>query len=136
MTNKTTYVGAIEIALSLLEGEDAMVVRHDDDLGTSYDITLGDVREKLAALRDSVAKRNATKADKPTKAQRENAELSAAIADAMEVGKTYSIKDICGLVDALHEASSQKVAPLMAALIESGKVVKSVVKGKNFYTLA
>lgn len=92
--------------------------------------------EKVVALRDSIAKRNATKSNAPTKAQRENEVLRGEVAEAMEAGVSYSIKDICGLVAELNDASSQKVAPLMAALVESGKVVKSVVKGKNFYTLA
>lgn len=92
--------------------------------------------EKLIALRDSVAKRNATKSDKPTKTQRENAELAEAVAEAMEHGKSYSIKDICALNPALNGATSQKVGPLMDKLVKSNAVVKSVIKGKNYYTLA
>lgn len=92
--------------------------------------------EKVIALRDSVAKRNATKSNAPTKAQRENALIAEKVLSAMVDGTAYSIKDICGLVDELHEATSQKVAPLMASLVEDGKVTKSVVKGKNYYTLA
>lgn len=92
--------------------------------------------EKLIALRDSIAKRNATKSNAPTKLQRQNAEIGEAIAEAMVEGVTYSIPDICALVPALAEATSQKVAPLMSKLVEDGRVVKSVVKGHNFYTLA
>lgn len=92
--------------------------------------------KKLSDLRDSIAKRNATKSDKPTKSQRENAELAEAVAEAMVEGVTYSIPDLCALVPVLAGASSQKVAPLMGKLVESGRVVKSVVKGHNFYTLA
>ena len=92
--------------------------------------------EKVVALRDSIAKRNATKSNAPTKAQKANAALREQVVSAMESGVSYSIKDICGLVDELHDATSQKVAPLMAALVDEGKVVKSVVKGKNFYALA
>jgi len=92
--------------------------------------------EKLTALRDSIAKRNSVKSDKPTKAQRENAELAEQVANAMVEGVTYSIPDICALIPALNEATSQKVGPLMGKLVDAGKVVKSVVKGHNFYTLA
>ena len=95
-----------------------------------------DELEKVRALRETVAKRNATKSDKPTKAQRENAELAETVAGAMVEGVTYSIPDICGLVPALAGASSQKVGPLMGKLVDAGRVVKSVVKGHNFYTLA
>ena len=92
--------------------------------------------DKIRALRDSVAKRNATKSNAPTKAQKANAELCEAVANAMVEGVTYSIPDICALIPALNEATSQKVGPLMGKLVDAGKVVKSVVKGHNFYTLA
>jgi len=92
--------------------------------------------EKLIALRESITKRNSVKSDKPTKAQRENAELAEQVANAMVEGVTYSIPDICALIPALNEATSQKVGPLMGKLVDAGKVVKSVVKGHNFYTLA
>lgn len=92
--------------------------------------------EKLEALKASIAKRNATKSDKPSKAQRENAELAEAVASAMVEGVTYSIPDICALIPALNDATSQKVGPLMSKLVDAGRVVKSVVKGHNFYTLA
>lgn len=91
---------------------------------------------KLSDLRDSIAKRNAQKPNGPTKAQKANAEIGEAVAEAMEVGVTYSIPDICALVPALNGATSQKVSPIMAKLVEGGRVVKSVVKGHNFYTLA
>jgi hypothetical protein len=92
--------------------------------------------EKLTALRDSIAKRNATKSDKPTKAQRENAELAEKVASTMVEGVTYSIPDLCALLPELAGASSQKVGPLMQKLVDAGKAVKSVVKGHNYYTLA
>lgn len=95
-----------------------------------------DELEKVVALRDSIAKRNATKSDAPTKAQKENAILREQVVNAMEHGVSYSVKDICNLVEGLRDASSQKVAPLMAVLVDEGKVVKTVVKGKNFYALA
>jgi hypothetical protein len=92
--------------------------------------------EKLTALRDSIVKRNSVKSDKPTKAQVANANIGNEIAEAMVKGTTYSIPDLCALVPSIKDASSQKVGPIMAKLVEAGKVVKSVVKGHNFYTLA
>ena len=92
--------------------------------------------EKLTALRDSIAKRTKTGTRKPTKVQRENAELASKVANAMVSGVTYSIPDLCALVPELNDATSQKVGPLMGKLVDAGKVVKSVVKGHNFYTLA
>lgn len=92
--------------------------------------------DKLIALRASIEKRNSVKSDKPTKAQVANANIGNEIAEAMVEGVTYSIPDLCALVPSIKDASSQKVSPIMAKLVEAGKVVKSVVKGHNFYTLA
>lgn len=118
MRNQTTYVSSLTTAIT------------NPSALTAEEIA------KLTALRETLIKRNSVKSDKPTKAQRENAELSEKVASAMQAGVTYSIPDLCAIVDELAGASSQKVAPLMSKLVEAGRVVKSVVKGHNFYTLA
>ena len=92
--------------------------------------------DKLIALRESIVKRNSVKSDKPTKTQVANANIGNEIAEAMVEGVTYSIPDLCALVPSIKDASSQKVSPIMAKLVDAGKVVKSVVKGHNYYTLA
>lgn len=92
--------------------------------------------EKLVQLKESIAKRNATKSDKPTKAQRENAEIAEQVAEAMVPGTTYSLAEISALVPALNGATSQKVGPLMDKLAKAGRATKSIVKGKAYYTLA
>lgn len=118
MRTKTTYVSSLTTAI------------------TNPSALTAEEIERLSALRDSLIKRNSTKSDKPTKTQVANANIGNEIAEAMQVGVTYSIADLCALVPSIKDASSQKVSPIMAKLVEAGKVVKSVVKGKNYYTLA
>ena len=95
-------------------------------------------REKLVALRDSVAKRNSTKSGKPTKAQLANEALMNDIIAFMVEGENYSTANLIKGVASLAEidATSQKVTPLMKKLVENGKVVSEKVKGKVQYHLA
>lgn len=95
-------------------------------------------REKLVALRDSVAKRNSTKSGKPTKAQLANEALMNDIIAFMAEGENYSTTDFIKGVESLVaiNATPQKVSPLMKKLVEAGKVVSEKVKGKVQYHLA
>ena len=92
-----------------------------------------EVIEKLTALRDSVAKRNAHKSDKPAKAQVANAELAESIVATMESGVDYTCSDIGKLMGGL---TSQKVSPIMKGLDDAGRVTSEKVKGKLIYRLA
>jgi len=92
-----------------------------------------EVIEKLTALRDSVAKRNAHKSGKPTKAQVANAEIGEGILSAMEEGVAYTCSDIGKLMGGL---TSQKVSPIMKGLLDAGRVTSEKVKGKVLYRLA
>ena len=115
---KLTYVSALTTAI---ENPSAL---------TSDEI------EKLSALRASLEKRNATKSHKPTKTQVQNENYSQDIMRSLVKGVQYSIADIRHEVESLCDASSQKIAPIMNKLVESGKVTKEVVKGKALYSLA
>ena len=95
-----------------------------------------EIREKLENMKASFEKRKATKRVGPTKAQIANAALAEQIAEAMVADVAYGNAEIADLIPALNGATPQKVAPLMKALTETGKVVTTKVKGKNVYTLA
>lgn len=74
--------------------------------------------DKLVALRDQVAKRNASKSDKPTKAQVANEGVKAQILDALTEPKR------CGDIAKELDLSGQKVSALLRQLVEAGKVTK------------
>lgn len=83
-----------------------------------------EVAEKLAALKDSIAKRNAKPATrKPTKAQRENEVVKTQIADTLatfdEGVQAKAIADAMGL-------SVQKISALLRQMVEDGIVIKTV----------
>ena len=115
-TKKMSYVVAVEKAIA----------------GEMTD----EVIERLTALKGSLEKRGARKAEGPTKAQKANAELADRIADAMVEGETYDTEGIKGLLEELANATPQKVSPLMKHLTGAGRVVTEKVKGKNVYRLA
>jgi len=134
MSRKLSYVSAIDFALSVLSQIDAAQVAIPAAKEEDTPVSVGEVVEKLTALREKQAARSATKAEGPTKAQLERAALASRIGDAMEPGVTYGNAEIAALLPELAGATPQRLSPLMALLGE--RIVTSKVKGKNYYTLA
>ena len=93
-----------------------------------------EVRERLEALKVSLEKRNSRKANGPTKAQKERAELAERVFSAMTAGEGYGSKEIAALIPELEGASSQKITALMKSLGE--RVTSEKVKGKAVYKIA
>ena len=117
MSKKMSYVSAIDAVLSGAPCE-------------------GEVAERLTALRESVAKRSASKSGKPTKTQIANAEIGEAVISAMTAGEVYTIADVSALVPALAGATPQKVGPICRKLVSAGRLTEGKVKGKVTYSLA
>lgn len=122
MTEKMTYVQALNEAIAMyrnggqVDKEDVIVV------------------EKLEALRDSLVKKNMSRTNKPTKNQIANAELMNVIYDNMEDGKSYTVTDIHNSIDALKEFSGNKISALVRGLRLDGRVVRTEVKGRAYFT--
>ena len=95
-----------------------------------------EVRERLEALQVSLAKRNSRKAEGPTKAQKERAEVAEKVLSAFVADTQYCSADIAKLIPETEGFSSQKVTALMKGLVADGRVNAETVKGKKFYSLA
>ena len=81
-----------------------------------------EVREKLEALVASLAKRNAkTGTRKPTKTQRENAELKVKLAEFVAGTDGVRAKDVAEA----FEVSTQKASALLKQLVDEGSLVKA-----------
>lgn len=80
---------------------------------------------------DLVAKKNATR--KPTKAQEENEDLKEQIVEMMVDGEKYTVTDI---MKAIGLESNQKTSALVRQLKDEGKVVRSEIKGRAYFSLA
>jgi len=108
---RLTYTAALE---SVLDG---------------FELT-DEVREKLEALKASLEKRNAKSGTrKPTKTQRENAELKVKLADFVTGTDGVRAKDV-----AEHfELSTQKASALLKQLVDEGTLVKA--EGEKKVTL-
>ena len=114
MTKKMTYAQALEVAISVTDGE---------------------VKEKLEALKVSIEKRNSADR-KPTKTQQANEAIKADILAFLADGGKYTVTEIMAGVDALSDASNQKAASLVRQLAESGSVVREEIKRKAYFHLA
>lgn len=114
MTNKMTYVKALEIAIKAVEDNK-------------------EVAEKLETLKASVAKKNSAER-KPTATQKANEGYKTAILEFMEVGKKYTITDLMKEVVELADLSSQRVSALVRQLKEEGLVERTEEKRKAYFS--
>lgn len=112
MTNKMTYVKALEIAIANVDGE---------------------AKEKLEALKASIAKKNGA-VRKPTATQTANAGYKIAILEGMEDGKQYTITDLLKNIEAIADLSNQRVSAIVRQMIESGDVVREEIKRKAYFS--
>ena len=114
MDKKMTYTDALNTAIDLVDA-----VKD----GVAYDpvTDLSAVVEKLTALKEQLVKRNASKSDKPTKTQKENAEIKARIHEFL----THTLQGVrCGDVASELGISGQKASALLSQMVKTGEVVK------------
>lgn len=83
-----------------------------------------------------LAKKNSARSTKPTKTQVANAGYMENILTAMETGKAYTVSEISALVPELAGFSINKVSALVRGLKLDGRVIRSEVKGKAYFTKA
>lgn len=102
-TAKMTYVNALDVVLAGAEMTD-------------------EVKEKLEALKVSLVKRNTkTGTRKPTKVQRENAELKVKLAEFVAGTDGVRAKDVAEAFD----LTTQKAAALLNQLVADAQLVKA-----------
>lgn len=90
--------------------------------------------EEIAFLEERAelhAKKNANR--KPTKAQAENENIKIEILDFMESGRAYTVTEI---QKGVGLESNQKASALVRQLKESGLVIRSLDKGRAYFTKA
>ena len=91
-------------------------------------------KEKLTVLRDQVAKRNASKSNKPTPKQIANEGVKERIVEVL--GESESPLTIPEIISALGvDFSSQKVSALLTQLIKAEKVCKTYEKKVAYFGL-
>lgn len=101
MKNTYTYIDALNEVLTI-------------------DTLTDQCREKLEALRDQTAKRNAAKVGKPTKTQQENEGVKDAIREFLRTNPDTR----CGDVATAVGISGQKASALLTQLVKAGEVAK------------
>lgn len=120
MTNKMTNKKALEFVLENMPEMPA------------------DVREKLENMIASLEKKSSTADRKPTAKQVENAGLRENILEFMRTkpNQLFTCTEIGKSVSALDGMNNQRVSALMRALVDSGDVTKTTVKGKSVFQVS
>ena len=85
-------------------------------------------------------KKNANRSIEPTPKQKEkmahDAELRAKVVAVMVADATYTPSDLVKLVDTAEIPNTQKLTPLLTALVGEGALTKATVKGRSVYSLS
>ena len=85
-------------------------------------------------------KKNANRSAEPTPKQKEkmahDAELRGKIVAVMAEGVTYTPSDLVKLVDNAEIPNTQKITPMLTALVTDGALIKATVKGRSVYSLS
>lgn len=75
--------------------------------------------------------------DKETKTQKENKALAeVVVAEIGKVGKPVAIAELIKASEVLAEYTTQKLTPIVKKLAESGRLVVTTEKKRNYYTVA
>ena len=109
-------------------------ITYIDALNAALTCDLSDeIKEKLTALKEQLTKRNTAKSNKPTKTQRENAEIKERILEflshTLQGVKCGDVATACGI------SSGQKCSALLKQLVDSGEVVKREEKRVSLFLL-
>jgi len=122
---KMTYVNAIDFALQVLNEN------HFDGIEEEKAV----VMDKLEALKASIEKRN-TGDRKPTKTQVANEGIKADILAFLADGEKHTVTEIMSGVASLADASNQKAATLVTALVKAELVKREEIKRKAYFSIA
>lgn len=110
-----------------------MAMTYVEALTVAIDAFDGEVAEKLTALRSQLEKRKGSSG--PSKAKMEAREkMEAAIMEVLSPDEGMLATEVMRCLDG--EPSIQMVTPRLGALVDAGKVVRDVVKGKAYFRLA
>lgn len=86
------------------------------------------------------AKKNANRSGEPTPKQKEkmaqDAILREKVLSVMVEDATYTPTDLVKLVDTAEIPNTQKLTPLLTALVDAGVLTKETVKGRSVYSLS
>ena len=108
----------------------------DTKFGT--DLTTADMLDFVAHEVELLDKKNAVKGEKkPTEKQVQNANIGQAVVDFMSPNTLYSVSELLKKVPNLPEDMSlPRMTHIVTALVNEGKLVRTVDKRKAFFSLA
>ena len=127
---KSVQFTAIRNYLAGMDGNEVLAVVQvkDNEVEYTADMAIELIDHEIELL----TKKNTP--GKPTKVQQENAKLTEAVYDGMEMGKPYTVTEIIKSVPAVAGMNISKVRPLLTPLMETNKVKREEVKGKAIFT--
>lgn len=94
-----------------------------------------EIKEKLTAMREALDRKSANGEKKMTPTQIENLAHKAVLEANLSV-EPATISDYIKAISEFAGMTPQKLSPIMNALVEEGKAVKSTIKGRSYFAKA
>lgn len=139
---KMTYALALELALSALSNDQSVpyvyttfkvVDGERQQVTERVEVPMTEVKEKLVALSESLAKK-ASAEKKPTTKQKEaKAEAEQVYAELKEAAKAMTVSEMIAELPSCEGKSNQKVSAYMRDLIAQQKVKRDVQKRTAYF---
>lgn len=83
-----------------------------------------------------LAKKNASD-KKPTERQKQNADIGSAVVEGMTPNRLYTITELLKAIPGIPEdMTNQRLTHIVTALVNEGKLTKTVEKRKSFFSLS
>jgi hypothetical protein len=132
MKKNITRVDALNTAINMITNTIDLNGSGDPD-----EAKLTETVEVLTSIRDTIAKANSRKSDKPTKTQVENAALRVKVLALMDNTTPRTVSEVMALdPNGIGALNNQKVSALLNSAVATGEVVKTVEKRKSYFRLA
>ena len=126
VTFKITKAERYADIVSLLEGSPV-----------TYGTTIDDAKDFIAHEVALLAKKNGSKSNKVTDAQKQNEVYKELIVNFLfSQSEGVTCTEIGKGIPELNDFNNQKISALMRQLFSEGKVNKGIVKGKSLFSLA
>ena len=103
------------------------------EIVNSYDLS-EEHKAFLLERADKASRKSSTGERKPTAKQVENAKVAETVYEAMEPNRAYTVSEMVKVIPAFDGVSASYANAIVKKLKDSGKVVRTEVKGRAYFT--
>lgn len=103
------------------------------EIVATYDLS-DEHKAFLLERADKASRKSSTGERKPTAKQEQNAKVAEAVYEAMEPNRAYTVSEMIKVIPAFDGASASYANAIVKKLKDAGRVTRSEVKGRAYFT--